>query len=364
MFNDIPAYFKTWGDSEEAIIKGVETMASSGETWIYREAFRYLIGHDVQDLVAEKYWREALVSWNNPGIRKSGRQQLRAALLDYLYHVVGERFGSPRDGRTGLFTQSFFKNYIEHFLAYLKLQPKPSASILSIGVDGLASYAHRNGATEADRALRQIAEVLRSLSREQDIISRHQGGFAVFMPGVDIDQAMSCAEEIRKATDRLPCRGPREILSCELSLSIGLSSLPNHGLSGTELLRSAREGMELARKQKNCVQTTSARLNRRLHKRHAISSVLDYSPRCEKEYNHAIAYDISDRGASFGCELDLIPGSSLLMRFRKPFWPQDLITPATIIRSGRHKSSEVYRLCVQFDKPLYNFCDRLASIAA
>jgi len=364
MLSDVPGFFKAWGDSEESIISGIEALASSGETWIYREAFRYLIGHDVQDLSAERYWREALASWRNPSLRKSGRQQLRAALLDYLYHVTGERFGSSRDGLTGLHSQSFLRNYIDRFLPYLLNQKNPAASLLSIGVDGLSGYAQRHGSRESDRALRKIAELLRSMSGEQDILCRHQGGFTVFLPGLDEERGRTRAEVMRRGMELSALRGPREIQNGELTLSIGVASLPTHGIGSSDLLRAAREGLEKARVLKNCVQIIPPRLNRRMAKRHRVSSVLDYSPRSGRDYSPAVTYDISDTGAAFGCDGEFAPGQNLLLRFRKPFWPQDRLTPATVVRCTRHKSSGVLSLSVQFEKPLGNFCSFLENHAA
>ena len=78
------------------------------------------------------------------------------------------------------------------------------------------TYGHEVG----DAVILRFADLLRSLSREQDFAIRLGGDeFMVFLPGTNLQQARSVAERLRVAISPLMS----QLVSSEVTVSIGLT---------------------------------------------------------------------------------------------------------------------------------------------
>jgi diguanylate cyclase (GGDEF)-like protein len=96
------------------------------------------------------------------------------------------------------------------------LKDETPASMVMVDVDQFKQFNDRYGHVAGDRALRLVAETLRSYSGPGDMVARFGGDeFCILLPGADVEAARGCAERARwavlKATEqdagapRSPC---------------------------------------------------------------------------------------------------------------------------------------------------------------
>jgi diguanylate cyclase (GGDEF)-like protein len=87
------------------------------------------------------------------------------------------------------------------------LKDETPASMVMVDVDQFKQFNDRYGHVAGDRALRLVAETLRSHFRPGDMVARFGGDeFCILLPGADVEAARACAERARwavlKATDQ------------------------------------------------------------------------------------------------------------------------------------------------------------------
>jgi len=143
-----------------------------------------------------------------------------------------------RDPLTGLDNRRRFDLLMEHIDSGLITNP---LVLLIVDVDHFKAindaYSHATG----DRALREVARILRAHCRAEDVPVRYAGDeFAVFLRG-DLTVGREVAERIRAAvarTDILP--------GVRLTVSVGLAALAE-GMSGETLFREADDRLYAAK---------------------------------------------------------------------------------------------------------------------
>jgi diguanylate cyclase (GGDEF)-like protein len=327
---------------DAGLVEALEALASSRGNEVYRVIFRFLVGKDLAPEIAARYWREALARWENGSRLEPGRQQLRAALLDYLHQVVGERFASVTDGLTGFHTQAFGRSYLEKLLADRRgRRCSLPVGLVHLDIDGFKAYNERCGTMEGDRALRQVAELIRQRLRQTDVATRHGGTYCLILPDLDRVRAGNIAEQLRRAVAQTRFAG-REQAWEKLTISCGVAAYPLDGDTAYRLGREAERQLRLAKAVRNCVQPLCA--ERRRNPRQSICSLVEYAPGTEPAFTPALALDISRGGIALGCDAQLPVGAALRLRFRRPFWPVDRDVSATIRQVGRDLARGVLRL--------------------
>jgi diguanylate cyclase (GGDEF)-like protein len=177
------------------------------------------------------------------------------ALQNARLHQENQRLAST-DPLTGL------SNY-RHFHEQLGLEVQRArrmryaVGLLMMDVDHFKLINDRHGHPAGDRALQQVAELLRNRLRRTDVIARVGGEeFAVILPGDAVDAVGVVAEQLRKAVEALPpIEGGRGI-----TLSIGGSSLMPDVLDKQALIERADRALyEAKRGGRNQVRLSSSR---------------------------------------------------------------------------------------------------------
>jgi diguanylate cyclase (GGDEF)-like protein len=116
-------------------------------------------------------------------------------------------------------------------------------SVIVGDLDRFKSVNDRLGHQEGDHALRSLAEELGRWKRRTDAAARVGGEeFALLLPETDERGAFLVAERLRRATKRLFADGP-----CNLTISFGVATFPDHGDDGETLLRAADQALYAAK---------------------------------------------------------------------------------------------------------------------
>jgi diguanylate cyclase (GGDEF)-like protein len=111
-------------------------------------------------------------------------------------HTQARRLADT-DPLTGVFNRRAWAHRLVELQERTRLRGEP-LSLLFLDMDRFKEINDRLGHEAGDRALRQVAVVMRGELRDQDEIGRYGGEeFVVALPGADVPRAMQIAERIR-----------------------------------------------------------------------------------------------------------------------------------------------------------------------
>jgi len=155
------------------------------------------------------------------------------------------------DPVTGLFNRRYFETRIEAEVQRARRQQQDLA-LLMVDIDDFKRINDTFGHLEGDRALRDVADLLRRGVRIFDVCARYGGEeFAIVMPGASRQMAVQVAERIRQGVyDR------SRVAPLPMTLSIGVGFLgPDQ--SQEDLIGSADRALIAAKRAgKNIVKTS------------------------------------------------------------------------------------------------------------
>ena len=110
-------------------------------------------------------------------------------------------------------------------------------SVLMIDVDNLKRYNDQNGHLRGSEVLRQVAQILVREARSIDLVAKYGGDeFVVILPQTEREGACVLADRIQQAVEAtaFPLVPPGVI-----TVSLGVATYPENGLTAGELLESA-----------------------------------------------------------------------------------------------------------------------------
>jgi diguanylate cyclase (GGDEF)-like protein len=123
------------------------------------------------------------------------------------------------DAVTGLFNRRYFEGRLEAEVQRARRQ-RQDLGLLMIDIDDFKRINDTWGHLEGDRALRDVADLLRSGVRIFDVCARYGGEeFVIVMPGATAQVALHVAERIRRHVEQHSAHDP---LPITVSIGVGM----------------------------------------------------------------------------------------------------------------------------------------------
>ena len=154
---------------------------------------------------------------------------------------------SIADGLTGLYNQM-------HFFELLNLETRKSQrynlnySLIMFDVDFFKNYNDHNSHMHGSETLKSIGTIMKNKFRTTDLLAKYGGDeFVIILPQTDKVGAYLAAERLRESVEKQVFPGAETQPLKKLTISIGLASYPEHGLSDEEILNRADKALYFAK---------------------------------------------------------------------------------------------------------------------
>lgn len=197
------------------------------------------------ELVQAKAQLEALVQQRT--------EQLSQTVAELELKVAEQQAAEARaerlalfDGLTGLPNRHLLADRASQAIDIARRGDEPLA-VLFLDLDHFKNVNDTYGHTVGDAVLRELARRLAGCVREVDIVARYGGEeFVVVTPETDIVGAEHLAERICEAVREEPFVVGTDIVM--VTVSVGIATLPTHGIVSGDLVRAADEGLYAAKR--------------------------------------------------------------------------------------------------------------------
>ncbi|GGY71774.1 diguanylate cyclase [Marinobacter zhanjiangensis] len=124
------------------------------------------------------------------------------------------------DGLTNLFNHDYFQNMLRQELAGVVRYGR-ELSLILIDIDHFKQFNDTWGHQLGDQVLREVSDLIRENSRENDTAARYGGEeMVVILPGANQEDAAVVAERIRKAIEQHQVRVDDEVLGVTVSMGL------------------------------------------------------------------------------------------------------------------------------------------------
>lgn len=154
---------------------------------------------------------------------------------------------SLTDHLTGLYNQRYFYDRMADEINRAQRKAR-SLSLLIVDVDDFKKYNDLYGHLNGDKALAKVARVISESCRESDIAARYGGEeFVVILPDADKEGAIEVADRILEGIRKESFPGSENRQQVGLTVSIGISTYPKHGIEATEVIERADKALYRAK---------------------------------------------------------------------------------------------------------------------
>ena len=151
--------------------------------------------------------------------------------------VIAESYGELRkferhattDALTGLGNRHSMEESFPREIARCEQDEEP-VSLIMIDVDNFKDFNDRFGHIAGDRALAAVSRILCKQFRPRDVLIRYGGDeFAVLLPQVGEDLAMTIADRVRRSVSGNTGDGSDSLIQIPVRISMGVAELRSHG---------------------------------------------------------------------------------------------------------------------------------------
>lgn len=140
------------------------------------------------------------------------------------------------DSLSGLWNHGYFQYLLQDELEKARITKDPLSLIL-LDIDDFKVYNDALGHQTGDKILKELSAFLKSHSRKMDLVCRYGGEeFTVILPQTDKKEAFLIAERLRQDIEKHHFAHEEVLPHKKLTLSLGLATFPEHGISPAELL--------------------------------------------------------------------------------------------------------------------------------
>ncbi|HEX8521234.1 MAG TPA: diguanylate cyclase [Tepidisphaeraceae bacterium] len=137
--------------------------------------------------------------------------------------------------------RSFFAEFEKHWSSAKRYGH--ALSCVMVDVDRFKSINDRHGHSVGDQVLRHVAQILKSMARDTDLVCRYGGEeFCILLPHGDLEAANQAAERYRKAIEITPCA------AIGVTASFGVSSIALGARDPQDLLEQADKSLYFSKR--------------------------------------------------------------------------------------------------------------------
>jgi len=170
-----------------------------------------------------------------------------AKVLDKVLLFQHTKELSITDDLTGLYNRRYFNQRFDREVLRAKRYRRP-LSILMVDIDYFKNYNDINGHLLGDDVLRKVAYLVESNLRKADIVARYGGEeFVILLPEIDKVHADQVAEKLRRTIELRHFPKEQFQPNKNLTISLGLATLPDDSTNSRELLEFADRALYRAK---------------------------------------------------------------------------------------------------------------------
>lgn len=173
--------------------------------------------------------------------------QLTVAMENSILYEITRKL-SITDDKTGIYNLRYLKQRLALELRRAHRYERP-LSFLMIDIDDFKRYNDTYGHIAGDVVIKEIADVIRGLCRQIDMVARYGGEeFCVMLPETDGAGAEMVAKRLIDLVAEYEFKGKAEDDVERLSVSVGVASYPEHADSASQLIELSDQALLIAKK--------------------------------------------------------------------------------------------------------------------